>query len=167
MKAPICEICLKNDILCSGCNAKLEEGKITPVDVEVSRKLVKLEEKIPSLKSVELKKVIETRNSYILVVKKGDAPKIIGKRGSVIKKISEVLGKDTRVIEETKNLEELLQNLVKPANIKGINILYTPEGEIYRVRIPATYRRLIHLSKNDIEVVATLATSRKVEVVFE
>ncbi len=167
MKAPICEICLKNDILCAGCEAKLKEGKITPADVEVSRKLVKLEEKIPALKDVVIKRVIEARDFYILVVRKEDVGKVIGKKGTTIKKISKELGKNVKVIEENKDVEKTVERLIKPATIKGINILYTKEGEVYRVRVAANLQNNLEIPKNVIESAATLITSKKVEIVFE
>src|SRR3989344_6309223 len=38
----ICKVCLSSDILCAGCSRRLEDGKITKTDIDISRAIHKI-----------------------------------------------------------------------------------------------------------------------------
>jgi transcription antitermination factor NusA-like protein len=135
MKAPICGVCLKSDILCMACKKKLDEGKITESDVRISR----LVSRIGSgpINEVTIKRVIEGENTIVIICAKGDAARLVGKEGIMIKKLSKNAGKMIRVIEETGNIKEFIQNLIYPVPLSGLNIMYRPEGEMLKVLIPS------------------------------
>ncbi|HDD46414.1 MAG TPA: transcription elongation factor NusA [Candidatus Aenigmarchaeota archaeon] len=136
MKAPICDVCLTSDILCKADKEKMEKGIISESDVRVSRSIYELSKHVRPLKDITIKKVIETNNLVVIVCKEGDASKIIGKSGVIVKKLSKHLGKTVRVIEEAKDMRDFVQKLLFPTYVLGINILYTPEKEIYKIKIP-------------------------------
>ena len=97
MKAPICDICLRSSILCVACLAKLEKGEISEGDVRISRALFDATERFKSLRGVIIHKVIETPNNILIIPDKGDAAKIIGKGGTIVKELIKILGKNVRI----------------------------------------------------------------------
>jgi len=126
MKAPICEVCLKTDgILCPADEKKLEEGIIT-------RMLYKL----LGDADIEFKKAVEAGDLVVLIVGEGDVPIVIGKGGKNIKYLTRELGKRVRVIEgrdikSTEDVKKLAIDLLYPAGVFGVNIVYRPDGEKY------------------------------------
>ncbi len=136
MKAPICEVCLNSDILCMACKKKLDEGKVTENDIKVSKIVNEIAKTFKPLDGIEIKKVIEGKNISVIVCKKGDGPRLVGKDGVMIKKLSKLLGKPLRVVEESEDVKEFVQNLIQPIPVIGLNIIYKPEKEVLKVIIP-------------------------------
>ncbi|WP_461865776.1 KH domain-containing protein [Thermococcus sp.] len=133
MKAPICEVCLKtDDILCPADEKKLQEGVISELDVKISRLLYKL----LGDADIEFKKAVEAGDLVVIVVGEGDVPLTIGKGGKNIKTLMRELGKRIRVIESreikgTNDVKKLTTDLLYPAGVFGVNIVYKPGGENY------------------------------------
>ncbi len=169
MKAPICEICLKNDILCGGCQKKLDDGEITKLDVEVSRIVYKLSQKYKSLKDVEIIKAFESGNSIYVLTNPNDVPKLIGKAGKVCKELGKELGKTVYVISADKDdIDEFIASLIKPVVIKGVNILYLPNGEeIRRYRVSKKAKQRMRVKKDEVVRIVGDLFNKKIEIIFE
>ena len=91
MVLPICDVCASSGVLCNACERKLGEGRITAYDVELSRMLHSM-----LGGEAEFIKVVETSDNLVVLAPRESVGKIIGKGGSVIKEISEKLGKHIR-----------------------------------------------------------------------
>ena len=148
MKTPICGVCLKSEILCNGCQRKVESGDVPEEAVEVFRTLHDLSDSIQSLKDVEIKRVVSTENVFILITEKGDAPKVVGRRGKIVKKIAEMVDKPVRILDDSQDLEEVVKNLISPVEIKAINTLYTPDGESKKVVVDEDDKNRVPISKS-------------------
>ncbi|USS40755.1 KH domain-containing protein [Thermococcus aggregans] len=137
MKAPICEVCLKTeDILCPADEKKLQEGVISELDVKISRMLYKL----LGDADIEFKKAVEAGDLVVIMVGEGNVPLVIGKGGKNIKLLMRELGKRVRVIEgreikSTEDLKKLATDLLYPAGVFGVNIVYSPQGQYYKVLV--------------------------------
>ncbi|RLF78064.1 transcription elongation factor NusA [Thermococci archaeon] len=137
MKAPICEVCLKTeDILCPADEKKLQEGVISELDVKISRMLYKL----LGDADVEFKKAVEAGDLVVIMVGEGNVPIVIGKGGKNIKLLMRELGKRVRVIEGreikgTDDLKKLATDLLYPAGVFGVNVVYAPGGHYYKVLV--------------------------------
>ncbi|WP_297091895.1 KH domain-containing protein [Thermococcus sp.] len=133
MKAPICEVCLKtDDILCPADEKKLQEGVISELDVKVARLLYQL----IGDADVEFKRAVEAGDLIVIMVGEGDVPITIGKGGKNIKALMRELGKRIRVIEAvdvkgTEDVKKLATDLLYPAGVFGVNIVYKPGGGTY------------------------------------
>ena len=133
MKAPICEVCLKtDDILCPADEKKLQEGIISELDVKVARLLYKLIGDV----DMEFKKAVEAGDIIVIMVREGDVPITIGKGGKNIKALMRERGKRIRVIEavevkDTEDLKKLATDLLYPASVFGVNVVYKPGGGTY------------------------------------
>lgn len=131
MQAPICAVCLKSDVLCSGCQQKLDSGEISDRDVDVSRFLFGLEEKFRSLQGAKLVRTIEG-DSIIVVAGQGDGAKLVGKQGSVVKLLAKHFSKPIKVIEFSSDIRKFVTELIPQA---VVNISYTKEGERYKILV--------------------------------
>ncbi|MCD6522519.1 MAG: transcription elongation factor NusA [Candidatus Diapherotrites archaeon] len=132
MKSPICEVCVKSGVLCSACNQKLADGKISENDLRLARLLYKLEEK-QLTKNVSFSKTIDI-GDMLLVLTEGNVANLIGRGGRIVRLLSKEFDKKVRIINST-DTKRALQDLVAPARVLGINILYTPNGEKTKVII--------------------------------
>src|SRR3989344_5522137 len=101
MKAPICSVCVSSDILCTGCEEKVKTGTISQHDVDLARTLIKLSENHPGLEHSEFKRTVPFKDALLVVVPKGMAATFIGRRGSLVKEISDNMGKKRiKIVEE-------------------------------------------------------------------
>ena len=62
-------------------------------------------------------------NKVIMVVKKGDMGLAIGKGGSNINKVKKQLRMDIEVVEHSADVKEFIENLLRPAYVKSIELL--------------------------------------------
>ena len=62
-------------------------------------------------------------NKVIVVVKKGDMGLAIGKGGSNINKLKKLMKKDIEVVEHSPDLKEFIENLLRPAYVKSVELL--------------------------------------------
>ena len=62
-------------------------------------------------------------NRVIVVVKKGDMGLAIGKGGSNINKLKKLMNKDIEVVEHSPDLKEFIENLLRPAYVKSVELL--------------------------------------------
>lgn len=165
MQAPLCKVCLNSDILCGGCAAKLENGQLMQTEIDVSRFVHKLSDKVKSLQDAKLLKVIDT-DVLLLVAGKGDGAKLVGKGGAIVKALAKKYGKSIRVLEES-DFRTFITELAHPLTISGFNTVYTPNGEVYKLRVPAVQKQKQHISAAALADVAQKIYGKKIEVVFE
>lgn len=163
MKTPICDICLRSSILCTACKEKLDRGDISEDDVNISRSIFEASEKFKSLRGVTIKKIIETPNSIVIIPERGDAAKIIGRGGSIVKEISKILNKNVRVIEETRDKHEFIEKMIFPASISAINVLYTEEGEVLKVIV--SNDKPLHVSEENLREVVKQVFGQEVRII--
>lgn len=162
MSLPICDICAKTGVLCSACETKLNENKISGVDIELSRLIYPISEG-----GFGFEKAIDTKDFIIVLTKKEDIGKIIGRNGANIKTLSSALGKPLRVVG-VGELKDMIRDFVAPAKIHGINTVYRPDGSvIQRVRIDKRDRMKLRMDVKDVEKLTSSLTENKVEILFE
>ncbi|MFH1237532.1 MAG: hypothetical protein V1648_03975 [Candidatus Aenigmatarchaeota archaeon] len=154
MKTPICGICLNSDMLCMACNKKLDEGIISDSDVRLARAVKTLASTFKVLDNITIKKVMEGSTIILMLCGRGDRPKLVGREGVVINRLSKMMGKPVRVVEETEDLKDFIKNVIHPVPLEGINVVYSNEGETLKVLIPrnrnlplaeATFREIIKM----------------------
>lgn len=167
MKTPICNICQNSELLCSGCQKKLENGEISEHDVEVARVLYDLSEKFPVLKKAEFKNTIAIDNLTVIVVPKGTAGQMIGRGGVFVKELSSALDRKVKIVEETPNEKELVEKILFPAKLRGINVFYSPnQKKKYKVRVPKKDKRKVY-KKEALEDLFSKILEKETRVVFE
>ena len=149
--AKLCAVCIKSDILCSGCSKKLEKGEITKTDIDISRALTK------AGVVADYVRVVEDAKSIIMIVEQKDIGTIIGRAGKNTKQLTQMLRKEVRIIENG-NKRQMIEKIVR-SPIIGINIVYAGR-EKYRIRMHRTKQRV------STELLSAIL-GKSVEVVFE
>jgi len=168
MKSPICDICLKSGILCPGCQEKVNKGEITELEAEISLRLYNLLDKYKMPQELTFHKAIETDDTVILVVGENQIGTIIGKGGKIVKSLQKELNKKIRVIENTDDIKKIAQDLIHPARIMGINILYLPDGGTKKkLRIPVEDEKKLPIDTSIVEDIILRMTGESVNVVIE
>lgn len=163
MRAPICEVCLKSDALCEECGKKLSENEISETDVRVSRYIYKLE-KTMFISDIHLVKTHEL-DGFIVLIVDGSIGSLIGKSGRIIKMMSSDLGKRIRILAKG-DVRKMVQDLVSPARVFGINVLYSPKGEEYTVVIPQVDKRKIFMDDGTLKKALSILFNKEVSVKF-
>jgi len=131
MVLPVCDVCLKSGMLCQGCENKLKSGEISSMDVDIAKLLYKI-----GNGKLGFKKTIEIGDVVIIVTDKDQVGKLIGKGGKIVREISKEIGKKIRVVGENSDLKSIATDILAPARISGINIVYGKDGEQkYKIRV--------------------------------
>ena len=160
-------MCLKSSILCLGCENKVKEGKISPLDVKISRILFDLAKNDRGIDSINFKRSIEADDLIVILVEKGEISNVVGKGGRVVHRLEEALNSKIRVIEEGADIRKQVQDVLTPAKVLGINILYSGGGEEYRVRIPRAHLKLLPVSIDTFQAFFRKLTNKNIKLVFE
>jgi len=165
MQFPLCDDCLSSADLCGGCSEKLQSGSITKEAVDVSRFLFSIKDKSSGLQDAKVKNIIDS-DVLIIVTGKGDAAKVVGKGGAVVKELAKKYNKSIKVLEE-KDFKPFVSDFLNPITITGTNILYTPEGEVLRIRAPLSQKSKFHISDESFSKIVEQLYGKKAEIVFE
>jgi len=166
MKFPICQVCLKNELLCNGCAEKVGQALIKADELELYRRLNKFLGKQSNLKDVEIKRAAG-KKTIIIVTRNEDISRLVGKGGSNVKKLAKELGFPVRIVAQPPDIRDFVTEVLFTVPILGVNILYKPEGKIFRVRVPRRLRTRLPVSS---EILASMSRSlydTEIDVVFE
>jgi transcription antitermination factor NusA-like protein len=166
MQTPICEVCLNSKMLCNYCQDKLDKKDITDLEVEVSRYLYGLSKKIATLRDIEIKKVMDC-GVLLIVTDRGKAARLVGRNGSVVKKIAKQFKKAIRIVEEAPDFRRFLEGLTSPVSISGINTLYRDDKEIYKIRIPSLKKNHLMIDPETLSSILSHFYHINAELVFE
>ncbi len=168
MQTPLCSICLENDdILCNGCRSKVDDGELTEVDVELSRLLHDLSDRIGTLEDVTVKETIEMSNAILVLTAEGDGPKVVGRNGRVVKKIADMFDKSIRVVEDTGEVEEVVDKLLSPVEYKEIRTVYKPDGEERKVAVDEDYEPRVPFTAEEFRDIVEQLTGEKIVLSYE
>jgi len=163
MVLPVCDVCLKSGMLCPGCENKLKSGEITQLDLDIAKLLFKLGDG-----KIGFKKTIEIGDVLIIVTDKDQVGKIIGKSGKIVRAVSKKVGKRVRVIGEGSNFKEIARDLIAPARISGINIVYGMDGEEkYKIRVMGEDSRRLPTRLDVLNNIMNQLTDEKTVIVID
>lgn len=156
MKAPICSVCLNSNMLCTACKKRADKDNLSEDDMKILKAINEVSKTFKPLSDVEIKKIVNVEKMSVVVCREGDGARLVGKDGVMIKKLSRIVGRPLRVVEESGDVKEFIKNLINPVPVVGLNVIYKPGKEVLKVVIPRG--RKIPMSKESF--------SRIVNVVF-
>jgi len=166
MQFPICSVCLKSNIICNACAEKLGKMDIEIDEIKIFRHLNKFFKDEKTLKNVEIKRAVG-KKILMIIVRKGDISRLVGRGGRMVKKLAKELNMPVRVIEESPSLKDFVSDVFFTVPILGINVVYKPEGEVYTVRIPKSERMKLPISSDVFTSVSKSLFNVNADVVFE
>ncbi|MFQ5833036.1 MAG: hypothetical protein ACE5H4_10065 [Candidatus Thorarchaeota archaeon] len=161
MKLPICVFDIESDMLCSGCQERLDRGDLTEFDVEFSRWVLDRVEDYPELEDLHLQRAIRLQDRAILVVKKKGRDVLLAEQ-AFLDEIGESFG-DVFIFESPMKLRKIVRSLIAPAVELGVNRLHLPDG--FResiVMLRAEDRERIPYSKDDLRAIVSAVMGESV-----
>ncbi|MFX1519292.1 MAG: transcription elongation factor NusA [Promethearchaeota archaeon] len=168
MKGPLCNFCLQTGILCGKCQSLLDSGELTNLDITVAMELNKLERKYTELKDITFYRAVEVGPLVVVLVGEHDLPVILGQRGRIIKALEKNLVKRIRVIETASSTGKMIEDLLTPAEVAGINTIWLPDGTtVKKVRIRNFDRKKLPASVDTLEGIILQLTREPIRIVFE
>ncbi|MBN1159891.1 MAG: hypothetical protein JXA43_01480 [Candidatus Diapherotrites archaeon] len=133
-KLPICEQDAKLGALCKDCSLRLQNGQISDLDITISRIFSSVEDKF-NLEEASFTKAIDM-DTFIIIATDGNVGQLVGKKGRLVKYLSEKLGKLVRIVEVNEDINKAILDLMGQVSVVGINKVYKKEGHIeYAVMI--------------------------------
>ncbi len=166
MKFPICLKCAKSDTLCDSCESKLRNGEITELDVRISRLLLEIH-KVHNITTASFEHAYDFGDTVVIFTK-GDVGVLIGRKGAVVSRLSKELKKKVRIAQLRSDSHKTIEDLVAPARLLGINIVYTKDGEYHKIRIDRRTAHKLPVSIPTLErVAALLLKTKNIKITFE
>ena len=151
----ICNVCLKNDFLCNACSKNLLSGKVSALDVSLSRAIYRL-----GLET-DFNRAMDAGDYMIVLADKSNSGVLIGKGGRNSKRLGIMLEKNVRIIEDVNDEKKLIESIVS-APIIGINKVYGKE-ESYKVRMEKRFKDRV----GGMSPVLSKAVGNEVRMIFE
>jgi len=160
---------VKTGVLCPRCQSIVRSGSVKEYEVDVMRELLDLEE-LPDfkfLKDMEYVRSIVSEGALVIILQdvrdNTPDPRSLNKLSWVL---GERLKTKTRIITNTKDLKEVVKQLVFPARITSVNTIWLPDGTVeYVVRIPKFEMRNLPFKRREvIEDILTQITGNVVRI---
>ncbi len=163
MGLPICDVCLKSGILCQGCEDKLKSGEVTELELKISKILYRLAEG-----KLGFKRAIDMGDVVIIITDRDQVGKLIGKGGKIVRTISRAIGKRVRIVGEDSDLKSIAEDVLAPARISGINIVYGKDGkEKFKIRVIKEDARRIPASLDVLNRIIKRLTGEETTIVVD
>lgn len=128
MEVPICGFDAKNQVLCAGCESKLERGDLTKADIDASYILATLAKENPEVENFSLSKCREIDGNFVLFLSKEDIL-TIRKSRILYRLIQEKLPGKIWIVESEENDKKFIEDLFFPTKILSINSVWAPGGK--------------------------------------
>jgi transcription antitermination factor NusA-like protein len=125
-----------------------------------------MSEKVKILRDVKILQIIDS-GVILIIANRGDAAKVVGKDGYIVKALAKEFKKSIRVLEEAPEFKKFVQDLISPTIVQGINTLYTQSGTVYRIRVPLTQKNRLSIDPENISQILEDVYNKKAEIVFD
>ncbi|MEM4934195.1 MAG: transcription elongation factor, partial [Desulfurococcaceae archaeon] len=84
------------------------------------------------------------------------------------KELSSSIGKRVKVVEYTSDLKKLIEQIIAPASLLGVNKIWLPTGEeMINIRISRRDRKYLARSKEQYELLIERISGTKAKIIFE
>jgi transcription antitermination factor NusA-like protein len=110
------------------------EGEECPsTDTEVSRAL----EQLKTQGKIEDSTISRTlkMGAYIFIFKEGNISFLIGRGGRIVRSLSETLGSKVRILKDSKEVRDVIKDLLFPMRIKSYSEIYTKDGKSIKLAL--------------------------------
>jgi transcription antitermination factor NusA-like protein len=127
-KLPICYFDARTGMLCGNCESRLAKGEITQADVEASKAVAQLSDRVLELGKATLKRAFEAKGSYVLEFEKSDLP-ALRSNPLLVEELENALKGRVWVVGSGGNERKFLEDVFYPARVLTVNTVYLPDGE--------------------------------------
>ena len=124
MKLPICVIDAQTNTLCRKCKQLYREGKISDIDIEISKIIIDASKSSKDLKGISFYSSYELSDVVMVITRKQDVALLSSPE--IVDKIKQNTQKEVRFLEKTNNPKKLVESLLDPVPIVNVTTLYLP-----------------------------------------
>lgn len=164
MKTPICSFDAKTGVLCSGCEAKLEAGQLTPIEIETAIKLSRIVGVERDLDNLSLISAARSGADLILFLKGTDIT-FLRSKPDLIKKLEVEFGQLVWLVEAQATGKKFIENLFFPSKVINMNFFWLPDGKkLTRVLIDKKDPRIVAKATRILDIAKDL---RNVDLIVE
>jgi len=136
-KLPICYFDARTGILCGNCESRLRKGEISRADVEASKAIAHLADRIPELAHVTLRRAFEASGSYVLEFDKGDMI-ALRSNSELQSELEGTLKGKVWLVGAGASDRKFLEDVFFPARVLTVNTVWLPDGgKKTKVIVPA------------------------------
>ncbi len=137
------------------CQERFDKGYVTQFDMDLANDFLELElERFPELKMTSFYNAVDVGNIVFLVVGKGHIPKYKKELINYIKELYEI--PSIKLVEKG-SPKEMIQQLINPAKLLGVNQIYIPTGDSeFRVIISAEDKEKITVPLDILESASSI-----------
>ena len=135
--------------------------------MDASRVLYEFSQKNRGLNAISFKRAVGAGDLVVLLVGRGEVKSVVGRGGKMIRELGERLQKKIRATEDGADLRKLAQDILTPAHVGGVNVLYSGGEEMYRVRVSRNDSKRLPASVETIQNLLTKLTNKSIKLVFE
>ncbi|MEM1686956.1 MAG: hypothetical protein QXR31_02640 [Zestosphaera sp.] len=140
--------------MCPRCQSIVRGGSVREYEVDVMRELLDLEEltDFKFLKDMEYVRSVMGEGALVVILQdtKNNTPdpRSLNKLSWIL---SERLKVKTKIVTNTRDLKEIVKQLVFPARITSVNTIWLPDGTVeYVVRVPRFELRNLPFKRREI-----------------
>ena len=127
-KLPVCYFDAKTGMLCGNCEARLRRGEITRADVEASKAVAQLSDRVPELSKVTLRRAFEANGSFVLEFERSDMHALRA-NPLLASELEGVLKGKVWMVAAGGNDRRFLEDVFFPAKVLTVNTVWLPDGE--------------------------------------
>ncbi|ACL11400.1 putative transcription elongation factor, nusA [Desulfurococcus amylolyticus 1221n] len=143
----------------------MESGTVREDEIPVMRILMDLEEELKFLKKGEYVRSFRISNQVIVMLRNGFEP---GEISELERELSQKLGDRVKVVIETGDVKRLIEQLIAPASLIGVNQVWLPSGsEMLNVRVSKRDRRILGRNREEYEKLLSSLLGVETRIIFE
>lgn len=159
---------MKTGLLCPRCQVLVESGEVRKDEIPIMKVLLELEENdsFRGLRDAKYVRSLRLKDLTIVVLKaKNLAPPELNK---IARRLGEALGTRVQVVEHTRDIKRMMAELVSPASITGVNMVWLPDGTTqYVVRISRHEEKLLPAGREVLEEALSVLLNAQIRIKIE
>jgi transcription antitermination factor NusA-like protein len=135
--------------------------------MRIAKLLVSFQENYPSLQEITFYKAYNANGVLAILVGQGDLPHLLGYGGKILRELAQQTGKNIRILEKGGSIRKLLEDLLSPATITSLNIIWLPDGTTETRVIITDHPRKIPMKVDALKEIVQKVQGTIIRVEFE
>ena len=166
---PACKTCVRSGFLCTSCQEKLDDGRLTEFELDIAKSFLEVEEqneKFSFLREISFFKAIDYEDLVILVIGKKDKLRI---KPDLINWLKETYEIDKLIIiEKTSKPRPVIEALIAPYKIISLNEIFLATGEIeFRAILNQSDKDILLFTQEELEELVLELTGNVTRIEYE
>ncbi|MDV3277450.1 MAG: hypothetical protein LYZ69_03160 [Nitrososphaerales archaeon] len=127
LRLPICNFDAKTGILCPKCESKLKAGEITPADVEASKALIRIAERVAEVNRLTLRRSFEVGGDYVLEFEGSDLQVLRGNE-AIRSELEGAMKGKVWLVGAGSSDRKFLEDIFFPVRVLTVNTVWLTDG---------------------------------------